>query len=103
VSFDIQLRAQVFADLVEIHVWYEGCRPGLGDRFVSEFFASLDILEHRPTAFAAYYRKVRHSLLKHFPYGVYFRIEGETVIVVRVFHCSREQSKLRKSLRDPKS
>ena len=99
-SFAIDLRAKVFEDLDKIHAWYEKRAPGLGDRFAAAFFASLPILKRNPTVFAPYYRDVRHCLLKRFPYGIYFRIEGENVVVVRVFHCSRNQSKLRKSLRD---
>ena len=99
-SFTIQLRPAVFEDVQHVHAWYEEQGLGLGDRFIAEFFDSLAILKSNPTIFAAYYREVRHYLLKRFPYGVYFRVEKEEVIVLRVFHCSRNQSSLRQTLSD---
>ena len=99
-NFAIELRAKVFEDLDKIHRWYEKRLRGLGDRFAATFFSSLPVLQRNPTVFAPYYRDVRHFLLKRFPYGIYFRVEGETVVVFRVFHGSRNQSALRKSLRD---
>jgi hypothetical protein len=55
--------------------WYNGQRPGLGDEFVE----AVETVPHRirefPEFHAAGYREVRHTLLRRFPYVVYYRFQ----------------------------
>jgi len=43
-------------------------------------------LEANPESFPLYYRGFRRILTHRFPYKLFFRIEGDTVIVFRILH-----------------
>lgn len=79
-------------DLNDAHDWYEQQRPGLGDEFllaVAEIFARL---EESPEQFPVYHNGFRRALTDRFPYKVFFRIEGDAVIIFRVLHAAREHT-----------
>jgi len=75
---NIGLRAK---DLDRGRVFYERQGEGLGAYFLDSLFAEIDSL----VLYAGIHRKVFgfHRLLAHrFPYGVYYRLEEQSVIVV---------------------
>lgn len=83
------------AAVEEIHhaiAWYETQRPGLGKIFVDAIDDALTSIEADPTRFAIIYREVRMSLVKRFPYAIYFREKGGQVEIVSIFHASRDPS-----------
>ena len=43
-------------------------------------------LEASPERFPIYYRGFRRVLTRRFPYKLFFRIEGDAVIVFRILH-----------------
>ena len=71
--------------------WSDSKEHGLGTRFESAMRSCLESIEHFPESFPLVYRDVRQAMLKHFPYGTYFRIVDSTVFVHRVIHHSRHQ------------
>ena len=99
-AFELDLLPEVKTDLRDISAWYDEQRAGLGDDFADAFVAALPILTRNPAAFAFFYRDFRHVMIQRFPYGIYFRIVGERVVVYRIFHGARSRAALRKSLRD---
>jgi plasmid stabilization system protein ParE len=58
-----------------------------------EFRDALDVTIDRISdyapAYAAGERGLRRALVTRFPYAVYFRVEGNTVVVVGVIHGKR--------------
>lgn len=89
-SHQIILRLRAIADLEETVAWYEAQRPGLGSEFIEGFHKTIQSLKANPEQFSLYYRGFRRTLLRRFPYKVFFRIEGEKVIVFRVLHAKRD-------------
>jgi len=76
-------------DLDRVYSWYESKRKGLGEEFLAEVRAMADqILEH-PEAFPILYRGTRRALVHRFPYSLFYRILGETIVVISCFHTSR--------------
>jgi|SRR5579884_1018274 len=73
-------------DLAEATAWYNRIRPGLGDHLVLCVEHAFDrILEH-PEAFPVILPDVRRTLVRRFPYGVFFRIRQQRIEVEAVFH-----------------
>ena len=96
-TWQVTTRPAAEADLAEARAWYEGQRPGLGDEFLASIADAFSRLEERPEQFPVYYRGFRRVLVHRFPYKVFFRIEGEMVIVFRVLHsASDHRRRLRK-------
>jgi plasmid stabilization system protein ParE len=71
-------------------VWYENQRPGLGDDFVAEVKQVLDTIASHPERFAVADGDVRGAPVTRFPYYVYYRVKPNQVVVIAVFHASRD-------------
>ena len=70
--------------------WYEDREPGLGFRFEAAVEAVLDHIAEQPDFYPVARRDVRHALIYPFPYCVYYRVRKNLVVVVSVFHESRD-------------
>lgn len=86
----ILFRAAARAEFTDAAEWYETQRPGLGDSFIAEVQNVIDVIGVHPERFPVVTGDVRVSLVQRFPYGVYFRIKPASIIVIAVFHSSRD-------------
>jgi plasmid stabilization system protein ParE len=77
-------------DIQAAVVWYEDQRAGLGLRFLDELDSVFQRIEANPRQFPRLEDEVRRALLRHFPYGVYFIGESETITVLAVLHLHQE-------------
>ena len=84
------LRPEAEADLAEAYEWYEQRRAGLGHSLLLSVEATLASIQENPSLFPVVHRNIRRALIRRFPFGVYYLIEGETVVVLAVFHASRD-------------
>lgn len=95
VIFNLEARVE-FEDAV---TWYEQQRPGLGDRFEAEVHATFRRILQNPERFRPLSRTIHMARVKVFDkYGVYFRISPEFIVIVSVFHGSRDPAELRRRL-----
>jgi toxin ParE1/3/4 len=90
VKWSVSIRPEAKADLVRARDWYETQCAGLGDEFLAAVAESLVRLEASPEHFPFYYRGFRRALTRRFPYKLFFRIEGEAVIIFRILHDAQE-------------
>jgi plasmid stabilization system protein ParE len=77
-------------DLQEARNWYESKRAGLGDEFLLSVADAFARLEESPERFPIYYEGFRRIITGRFPYKVFYRIEGDDVIVFRVLHATQD-------------
>jgi toxin ParE1/3/4 len=70
--------------------WYEGMRPGLGAAFTRAVQQVLDRIAGKPEFYPKVHHDVREALVRGFPYCVYYREEPGYVLVLSVFHTSRD-------------
>lgn len=70
--------------------WYEHRQAGLGAAFVLRVQDVLDRIAQTPSLYAVVYRDVRQAALRQFPYTVLYRQEAAEVLVISVFHSSRD-------------
>jgi len=76
-------------DIQAAAVWYEGQRTGLGERFLAELDHVFRRIVDNPQQFPRLETTVHRALLRHFPYGVYFLAEEESIQVLAVLHLHR--------------
>ena len=69
--------------------WYERERSGLGEAFLAEVDQALRKVAGNPDSFPEVLKGVRKAVVRRFPYCLYFRVRGETIIVLAVFHSAR--------------
>jgi plasmid stabilization system protein ParE len=93
VSWRVSIRAAGERDLEAARDWYENQRPGLGDEFLAAVAAALIRLETDPLRHPVYYRGFRRLLTRRFPYKLFYRVEGEAIVVFRILHASREHGR----------
>jgi toxin ParE1/3/4 len=85
----VRLLPEAKAEFDEAADWYEGQRGGLGLRFVGQIRAVLRRIARNPKLHAAVYKDVRKAVVARFPYVVLYREEDRSVVVIAVFHASR--------------
>jgi plasmid stabilization system protein ParE len=90
VKWRVSIRPYAEADLKSAVDWYDKQRPGLGDEFLVSIAEALTRLEENPEGYPVYYRGFRRVLAERFPYKVFYRIEGNDVVIFRVLHSARD-------------
>ena len=83
------LRPAAAADVEGAYRWYEDQRAGLGEEFLGAVQAGLAVAAAHPLAAPIVHRDTRRLLLKRFPYGVFYRLVRDDIIVVGVLHAKR--------------
>jgi len=90
VNWRLVIRPRAETDLREARGWYESQRPGLGAEFLAEIEAALQALVRDPQRYTIYYRGFRRLFVRRFPYKLFYRLEGDRVIVSRILHARRD-------------
>ncbi len=97
-TYFVRIRPDAELDLAEAAFWHEQQNPGLGKQFLEAVLDVLSKLEQSPMMYAVVHRQTRRALTRRFPFGLYFRVEDDTVVIVAVMHASRhpQRWKIRK-------
>ena len=90
------LRPAAAADVEAAYRWYEQQQVGLGDEFLDAVRGTLRAIEMNPAAHAVAHRNTRRSLVRRFPYAVFYRVIGEHVVIVACMHARRNPRKWRR-------
>lgn len=93
----VVVRPAAAADIEDAYHWYEQQRPGLGEDFLAALRSTLDRVVTHPEAFAVVHRATRRALVpRRFPYGLFYRIYGDTIVVVACMHAKRNPQRWRR-------
>jgi ParE toxin of type II toxin-antitoxin system, parDE len=74
-NYVLVFRPEVRNELNEACRWYESQQSGLGDDFLEQVEEALDRICQMPESYPAVYRDVRRSVVRRFPYTLYYRIK----------------------------
>lgn len=88
-TFTVVFRPQAEGEAKSARRWYDEQKPGLGERFADALDEMLQRIAVNPAAFPRVHGEMRRALLRQFPFGVYFRLDGEDVVVLAVMHGRR--------------
>jgi toxin ParE1/3/4 len=89
-SLPVALRRAADAEFAAAAEWYEQQRPGLGADYVDAVQQALDLISSTPLLYSTVESDVREAPVRDFPYCVYYRVEPDRVVVLAVFHTSRD-------------
>lgn len=95
---DLIVAPEAELDIAEAYGWYEGRRAGLGEEFLSSIDACMESIRRQPEMYAVVHEGYRRSLVRRFPYAVFYEHVESTVTVYAVFHTSRDPEKWRQRL-----
>ncbi|MDX2081837.1 MAG: type II toxin-antitoxin system RelE/ParE family toxin [Terrimicrobiaceae bacterium] len=94
-----RLLSPALAEIAEAAEYYEGKVPGLGREFVEELDAAICRILQFPDAWGRLSDHYRRCSLRRFPYAViYTRDSPDEILVISVFHQSREPSTWKRNL-----
>jgi plasmid stabilization system protein ParE len=82
-------RPQADQEVQAARRWYEDQRLGLGTQFADAIDEAVERISSNPLAFPAVHGETHRAVVRRFPYGIYFRVRGDEIIVVAVMHGRR--------------
>ena len=85
-------------DMEDVCSWYERRSEGLGTAFLQSVQNVLDTIERHPRMYPVARDEVRRAEVARFPYGIIYVVEGDIILVIGVFHNSRDPSQWRARL-----
>ena len=77
------------AELAEAMNYYGGIEPDLGARFLAEVEASVALIEAHPLAWMPLSPRTRRCRVKHFPFGLFYQVRTEEILIVAVMDLRR--------------
>jgi plasmid stabilization system protein ParE len=73
----------------ESALYYVAISPLVARRFVDEIEAAIRQMRQHPKACAVIEDDIRRRLVKRFPFGIYYCLEEDHILIVAVMHLSR--------------
>jgi toxin ParE1/3/4 len=98
VNREVIVRRLAETHLAAAYTWYETQVPGLGAAFLDSFDAALPMIRQFPESCPIAFMDYRRTLLRRFPFGVFYVVEQEAIIIAAVFHLARDPREFRREL-----
>ena len=85
----ILFRKVALVEIDESYRWYENQRQGLGEELILFLEETIEKITRNPDFYPLVHKNVRRAIVRRFPYGIYYIIEKSKLVVIAVFHGSR--------------
>lgn len=89
VVYKLLLRPESYEDLKESFQWYSNRSNILGLEFIKEIEECFRKIRSNPFSCQKIKKTLRRALIKKFPYGIFYKIDEDEIIVFAIFHLSR--------------
>jgi plasmid stabilization system protein ParE len=66
--------------------------PALGSEFVRSIEVSIQLIRRHPKIFPAVHKNIRQAVIRRFPYSIFYLVEVDKIVVLAIFHTSRNPS-----------
>ena len=86
---DLLITEDAEADMKEAFEWYRTLGSGLEQELLRAIETCLWSIRRNPNLFPSVYRNVQRALIRKFPYGIFYFVFEETVVVLACFHTKR--------------
>jgi plasmid stabilization system protein ParE len=94
----IVIQSSALADLADGFDFYERNETGVGGYFLDSLYSDIDSLQHYAGIHLMQFGTYHRLLSKKFPYGIYYRVEGNSVLVRAVLDLRRDPKWIRRRL-----
>lgn len=88
-SLRVCLRPEAQTDIESAAAWYDRQRRGLGEEFLDEVLNVCKTLSEHPKMYPVIHKRTRRAVIRRFPFGIYFLVEEECIVVIAIMHSSR--------------
>ena len=89
-EYKLIIRPEAKADLLDTFQWYQDQIPGLGYDFKSCVDEVISKIHSNPRIYKKVFLDIRRAVIKSFPFGVFYTIEDQKIIVIGVLHARRD-------------
>ena len=86
----LKLLTAAKTDVAGAIAYYNSEEPGLGSEFASEVRKTIERTLQFPKAWASVSKHVHRCQVNRFPYGVFYSLEQDVVVVIAILHNRRE-------------
>jgi plasmid stabilization system protein ParE len=70
--------------------WYESKTNGLGLRFIDEIDSTIERIKLNPEFYPTVVEDIRKIQINKFPFSVFYKIEEDLLVILRLFHNKRK-------------
>jgi toxin ParE1/3/4 len=77
-------------DLRAARDWYQEHAPHVDERLRQSMRETLERIARQPTLYALVHQGVRRAPVPRFPYSIFYRVSGDTILVVAILHQARD-------------
>ena len=77
-------------EFLEAALYYENQAKGLGEKLMSDVYQTIERIVDFPYNAQNLTEDVRRKLLKHYPFGVLYRIDNNEILIVAVMNLKRK-------------
>ncbi len=88
--------AEAEVELQEAAAWYEAISPRLAVRFVYAIDEAVKAIATAPLQYAVVSHGRRRAGVRRFPYGLFFLVEEQRIVVLACFHAKRNPRRWQK-------
>ena len=92
-TMEIRLREEAEADLYDAAIWYQEQQRGLGYDFLDGLRDLLQSIQLQPLAYPIVHRNTHRALMNRFPFGIFYQIESEFIVILAIMHASRHPNR----------
>jgi toxin ParE1/3/4 len=89
-SPSVIVRSEAESDISNTFRWYEEINQGLGIEFLRSVDACLTSLQRYPLAFPRIHKQIRRAFIRRFPYGLFYFVDRQRIVVLACFHFKRD-------------
>lgn len=89
-TLKVVFRPAARAEFDDAALWYDERQAGLGARFVGDIERAIDLAAKYPDRYPIKHEAIRCVRARRFPYSVFYLAETERIVVLAVFHASRD-------------
>jgi hypothetical protein len=97
-SYRLLVRSCAERDIAVALAGYEAIAKGLGAMFLMRTDAAIAAIRRAPEGFRKSHGEYRHLVLRRFPYGVFYVVDGRSISIVAVLNLRQDPSGIRAAL-----
>ena len=97
-SLEVVVLRGAESDLQSAFNHYEDKAEGLGEEFLLAIDGSLTAVGQFPEMARVYHKTIRRLVISRFPYGIFYAVEGQRIIVHAVLDLRQDPENIRNRL-----
>ena len=95
-SWRVIVRSAARAEMDQAHLWYAERSSQAATKFTDVLEAGLAAIGRDPLRYPVIHNNMRRYNMPPFPYGLYYAVEAELVVVLSCFHGRRDPAMWRR-------